>query len=135
MRLWARNNGMSVHELVDLDGSGFDVPPLDWLSGDAPRGVQTGIKALMQAVLEDGMRSYLARDERLRTEAEWWIASSSRRSPFAFAIVCETLSLEPGAVRIALRRLRAKNLPARQAVGRTRPNARRPARLLARKAG
>jgi len=134
MRLWARNDGMSVHELVDSDGRGFDLPPLDWLGGGEPRGALTGVKALMQAVLEDGVRSYLARDERLRTEAEWWIASTSRRSPFAFAVVCETLSLEPGAVRIALRRLRAKNLTARQALGRIRPNARRAGRLLARKA-
>ncbi|MFN8641548.1 MAG: hypothetical protein U0802_07795 [Candidatus Binatia bacterium] len=32
------------------------------------------------------------------------------RSPFDFHVVCETLGLEPGALRIALDRLRAQNV-------------------------
>jgi hypothetical protein len=131
MNFYARG-GVAVPELVDFNGHSLEaeIPPLDWLAAGERRSVASGIKALMQAVLEDGVRSYLARDKRLRAEAEWWIASGSRRSPFAFTIVCETLGLEPGAVRVAVRRLRENNLPARQILGRTRPNGRRPGRLV-----
>lgn len=121
---------------LPIQGFEADLPPLDRLADSEPRGVtRSGVKALMQAVLEDAVRSYVARDARLRTEAEYWIASSSRRSPFAFCVVCEVLGLAPGAVRVALRRLREKNPSSRHVFGRTRPNVRRPARLVAQKPG
>ena len=64
------------------------------------------MKALMLAVLEDGINSYLHDKGRSRDEAEVWVATPQRRSPFSFAVVCETLGLEPQAVRTALRRKR-----------------------------
>ena len=105
--------------------------PLGSLIGGDPRwGQYTGVKALMLAVLEEGIRNYLGSNVRLRGEAAYWIASPSRQSPFAFCTVCETLGLEPSAARLALERLREKNVPARDALGRSRPNVRRPERRL-----
>ena len=135
MKLSVRHAIPLVPDVIDLDSQGFEIglPPLDSLGGGEPHGAQyTGIKALMLAVLEDGVRNYLAPGGRLRAEAESWIASPPRGSPFAFSTVCEVLGLEPSAVRVALRRLREKNQSARRVLGRTRPNVRRPARLLAR---
>lgn len=118
------------------DARQSDLPPLDWLRGGEPRDArQLPIKALMQAVLEDGIRSYLARDQRIRTEAEYWVSSPNGRSPFAFRTVCETLGLEPDAVRGTLERLREKNRSAPQSLGRIRANVRRTGRLLPHKAG
>jgi len=96
------------------------------VGGGEPRSAEyTGLKALMLAVLEDGILSYLARGGVERAEAETWIAGRSRRSPFSFPVVCETLGLEPSAVRIALRRLRTQSASVRRPIGRSRPNVRR----------
>lgn len=89
--------------------------------GMAPRSMKqratdaAGIRALMLAVLEDGIRSYCAGTGRAREEAERWIWTHDRTSPFSFAVVCEVLGLDPSAVRKALGRL--------QPGGRVRPNA------------
>lgn len=116
-------------------GSGdLDLLDLMTLSGGEPRGgAYTGTKALMVAVLEDGIRSYLSPVARVRAEAECWIGARRHRSPFSFGVVCETLGLQPDAVRAALRRLRAHRVSPRRAVKRTRPNVRRPGRLVVRK--
>ena len=127
-----------VPELLDLGGQGIEpgLSPLDLVSAGEPRwGTHTGIKALMLAVLQEGIRNYLGSRPRLRSEAACWIASVSRSSPFAFCTVCETLGLEPGAVRIALQRLRETNVSAHEAVGRSRPNVRHLGPMLGRSAG
>ena len=119
--------------MSDLD---FDLLRVSSLGGGEPRTNQyTGTKALMLAILEDGIRSYLSPVGRLRSEAEYWVTSTRQRSPFSFAVVCETLGLEPEAVREALRRLRTKNVSPRRAVGRSRPNVRRSGRIVTRKLG
>ncbi len=84
-----------------------------------------GIKALMLAVLEDGISSYFAGDWRARFEAERWIYSSLRHWPFSFVVICETLGLEPDAVRAALRKMRAANSHLPPAIARLRLNVRR----------
>jgi hypothetical protein len=114
--------------VADLDDLDFepDFPPLDWLTtGEPPGAPQGGVKLLMLAVLEDGIRSYLGSEVRARTEAECWVESPAGGSPFAFRVVCESLGLEPSAVRAALRRLRTKKLRSRRGLRRTRPNVRR----------
>ena len=65
----------------------------------------TGTKALMLAVLEDGIRCYLSNKKRLQREAETWIYCS-RRLVFSFSVLCETFGLDPNATRHALRKLR-----------------------------
>jgi len=95
----------------------------------------TGVKALMRAVLENGITCYLSSAPRVRAEAEYWIDTKAGRAPFSFAVVCETLALEPDAVRAALRRLRNGGATPRRAFGRRRPGGRRAGRLLARAVG
>ena len=80
--------------------------------GERRNGEYAGVKALMLAVLEEGIRAYCARTGRLRTEAEHWVRSNLH-APFSFATICETLELEPDAVRRALPRLRTEPLPRR----------------------
>jgi len=103
--------------------------------GERRNAVLSGIKGLLLAVLEDGIRSYLSPVAEVRGEAEYWVGSGRTRSPFAFVVICETLGLEPSAVRAALERMRAQQIDASRAIGRTRPNVRRAHRVTQRQAG
>jgi hypothetical protein len=85
----------------------------------------TGTRALMLAVFEDGVRCYLTASGRTRSEAEEWVCSAQRRSPFSFVVVCEALGLQPSAVRTALRRFRARSMTIEGPLGRSRPYSRR----------
>jgi hypothetical protein len=76
--------------------------------GESHSAPYTGTKALMLAVLVDAIRNYLSPEPGARAEAEGWVRSRQRRSVFSFIVVCETLGLEPKAVRPALRNLRAQ---------------------------
>jgi len=78
----------------------------------------------MLAVLQNGIESYMGPLGRIRTEAECWVKAEARRSPFSFEVVCETLGLEPDAVRTALQRRRARNAASGRPIGRIRPNVR-----------
>lgn len=80
----------------------------------------TGTKALMFAVLEDGIRNYLSGKVRLREEAERWVHGRQARSVFSFVVVCETLGIEPTALAKALRRLKSSRTTA-GVIGRNRP--------------
>jgi len=108
-------------------GLGNDVADLSSLLGSsAPQASNfSGTKGLLLAVLEDGIRSYLSPVGEVRSEAEYWVNSSRARSPFCFVVICETLGLEPVAVRRALERMRAQAVDPARAIGRTRPNVRR----------
>jgi DNA-binding transcriptional ArsR family regulator len=113
-----------------------DADLLGMLSGGEPRsGALNGTKALLLAVLEDGIRSYLSPVHDIRAEAEYWVGSRRARSPFCFVVICETLGLEPSAVRRALERLRVQRVDPARAIGRTRPNVRRAHRVTRREAG
>src|SRR5690554_5986581 len=89
---------------IDVDSSlrgEIDGPCLAW--GSPSVGTcSAGVRALMLAVLEEAIQSFLGLDRRAREEAERWIATPLARSPFSFTVVCETLGLEPGAARRAL---------------------------------
>ena len=114
----------------------LDFLRLTSLGGGESRSAQyTGTKALMLAILEDGIRSYLSPVARIRNEAEYWVKTGRQRSPFCFTVVCETLGLEPEAVRTALERMRAREVSPRRALGRSRPNVRRTGRLVGRRTG
>ncbi len=75
--------------------------------GESRVNSSSGIKALMLAVFEDGVRCYLGPAGGHRTEAEAWV-SSKRSAAFSFNTVCEMLSFDPDAVRRALLRLRGE---------------------------
>lgn len=97
--------------------------------GESRRGPLTGTRALMLAVLEDGIRSYLGKRRTLADEAELWIDSRRRTTPFCFDVVCETLGLDPGAVRKALHRMKDAKTPANKVLPRVRNNVRIPGRV------
>jgi hypothetical protein len=104
------------------------------VTGGEPRSGQlTGTKALMLAVLEDGIRSYLGSSRVIAHEAEFWIHSPRRHSPFSFVVVCEMLGLDPDAVRKTLERMKNENVSPRKALPRARHNVRIPGRVYARK--
>ena len=130
------NTGEGSRREVGVGDLDLDLLRLSSLAGGEPRAAQyTGTKALMLAILEDGIRSYLSPVGRIRNEAEYWVKSARSRSPFSFAVVCETLGLEPSAVRAALERMRAKNVSPRRAIARSRPNVRRTGRIMGRRTG
>jgi hypothetical protein len=106
-----------------IDG---EVAALLGIGGGESRPVPLiGIRALMLAMLEDAVRAYLGSNPRECDEAEAWIDSARSRWVFSFATVCETLGLEPPAVREALRRLQSRPpLERRLRFGKSRPNAR-----------
>jgi len=85
---------------------------------------EAGIRALMLAVLEDGIHSLRSRNSLVRAEAELWMTSRERRYVFSFAVICEALNLEPGAVRRSVIRVLAGKATGRRALKRSRPNVR-----------
>lgn len=118
-------------------GDDPEVRPSHPVRGKEPRGVGqlTGTKALMLAVLEEGIRSYLRGSRVIAHEAEFWILSHRQRSPFAFTVVCEILGLDPNAVRKTLRDMKTANVSPRKALPRARHNVRRPGQVHPRKTG
>jgi len=78
-------------------------------SGAGPFGRMpfSGTKALLFAVLDDGIRCYFSPNPRVRRDAEHWIDDPRARGPFAFRSICELFLLDPDAVRASLDRLRA----------------------------
>lgn len=93
----------------------------------------TGTRALMLAVLEDAIRCFLDGRKSDQEEASGWIHSNWRGSPFSFVVVCETLHLEPTAVRKVLCGMRAARVQSRAAIPRARKNVRVPGRVCLRK--
>ena len=89
--------------------------------GESRTGCYTGTKALMLAVFEDAIRSYMNSASRSHGEADRWVHDERRRSPFSFCVICDTLGLDPSAVRKALD-IRART---GQLIKRVRPNTRR----------
>jgi|SRR5579862_1385052 len=87
------------------DHSGADLVRHLMLGG-APRNTHhDGTKALMLAVLEEGLRCYFGPRGHRHREAETWIWSKNT-SAFSFITICETLDVQPHVVRQALPRLK-----------------------------
>jgi hypothetical protein len=126
-RSLARDMGFSDDDDVNL----LRLQPVT--GGESRTGQLTGTKALMLAVLEDGIRSYLSSSRIIASEAEFWVHSPRRHSPFSFVVVCEMLGLDADAVRKTLKRMKADNVSGRKAIPRARHNVRIPGRVYARK--
>ena len=81
--------------------------PEQFFEGARRDSQASGEKALMMAVLEDGIRCF---QEHLRTprsnprllsqQAEAWIRAVDYEWPFSFNNVCETLGIDPSALRL-----------------------------------
>jgi hypothetical protein len=110
-----------VQTLTTVSLSTGELRWLATLGGGEPSSEPfTGVKALMLAVLREGIRSYLDDNWRVRQEAERWINNTKGRSVFSFNVVCETLGFEPSAISIGIRKLRAREIPP-EFIGRARP--------------
>lgn len=79
----------------------------------------SGEKALMLAVLEDGIRCFQehltnprSNPRLLSQQSEQWIRAVDYEWPFSFNNVCETLGIDPDALRSALLGWKAKRLAA-----------------------
>src|SRR5690242_21910 len=93
------------------------VLPEQFFEGARRDSQASGEKALMLAVLEDGIRCF---QEHLRNprsnprllsqQAESWIRAVDYEWPFSFNNVCETLGIDPSALRAALLDWKAKRL-------------------------
>jgi hypothetical protein len=101
----------------------------------AARRPPDGPRTLMFAVLEDGIRSYLAnmhatRPSRRRQfeEAKAWIETRRDIGPFAFETLCETFDIDPEKLRVQLRTMSGWKLPRRLTGIVSRPRGPRPAR-------
>ena len=112
------------------------VLPEQFFEGARRDSQASGEKALMLAVLEDGIRCF---QEHLRNprsnprllsqQAEAWIRAVDYDWPFSFNNVCETLGIDPGALRDALLNWKAKRLAERDAQGGPTPAAKKVYRL------
>src|SRR5438067_5513874 len=91
--------------------------PEQFVEGVRTDSYVSGEKALMLAVLEDGIRCF---QEHLRNprsnprllsrQAEEWIRAVDYEWPFSFNNVCETLGIDPSALRAALLAWKATRL-------------------------
>ncbi len=120
----------------DGDEADLDLRGMGLLGGgESNSGQLTGTKALMLAVLEDGIRSYLGGSRLVAEDAEYWISSPRQGSPFSFEVICEILGLNPEAVRRNLRQMKIEHISPRKAIPRARNNVRIPGRVYARRQG
>jgi hypothetical protein len=85
-----------------------DVPTGEQYDQIGRRNARSGAHLLMLAVLEEGVRSYLSSNAVVRAEAEAWVASNTRKWPFAFAAICDALGFDVDAARLGLERLRER---------------------------
>ena len=112
------------------------VLPKQVLAGARRDSYASGEKALMLAVLEDGIRCF---QEHLRNprsnprllsqQAEAWIRAVDYDWPFSFNNVCETLGIDPSALRAALLAWKAKRLAERDFHGAPTPTSKKVYRL------
>ena len=96
----------------------------------------SGEKALMLAVLEDGIRCFQEHLRNARSnprllsqQAEEWIRAVDYEWPFSFNNVCETLGIDPSALRRALLAWKAARLAERETDGGPTPAAKKVYRL------
>lgn len=83
-------------------------------------------KALMYAVLKDGIRSFYKyvgstrrKYRRLSDEAEAWITTDSWDEPFSFRVICDTLGIDPDGLRSRLMDWKRTEMVRRELTGDT----------------
>jgi hypothetical protein len=112
------------------------VLPEQFFEGARRDSCISGEKALMLAVLEDGIRCFQEHLRNARSnprllsqQAEEWIRAVDYEWPFSFNNVCETLGIDPSALRHALLAWKAARLAEREADGGPTPTAKKVYRL------
>ncbi len=83
-------------------------------------------KALMYAVLKDGIRSFYKytgstrrKYRKMSDEAEEWLMEDSWDDPFSFTVICDTLGIDPGCLRTKLLAWKDSELERRRMTGDT----------------
>jgi len=110
-----------MKEMAEVSSASLQVSTLEQTIAAPPWG---GIRALMLAVLEEAIHSLRVPDSVARAEAELWMGSQERRYVFSFAVICETLGLDPSAARRSVMGLLDKKATRGRLLRRSRPNAR-----------
>ena len=112
------------------------VLPEQFLQGYRRDSFISGEKALMLAVLEDGIRCFQehlrnprSNPKLLSQEAEAWIRTVDYDWPFSFNNICETLGINPEALRAALLNWKAKRLSEGETRGKPTPTDKKVYRL------
>lgn len=87
--------------------------PVQFFGRFCGNGQPTGEERLMLALLEDAANVYCGRlggraGLRELREVERWLASTDLSYVFSFERICQTLDLDPGYIRLGLRRSRAR---------------------------
>lgn len=100
------------------------------ITDETPTAIRClGIKALMLAMLEDAIHCLSSSQILVRTKAEYWIASREHHYVFSFAVICETLGLEPSRVRRSVMGLVDDKRTGGHLLKRSRPNGRQSASM------
>ena len=112
------------------------VLPAQFFEGARRDSLASGEKALMLAVLEDGIRCF---QEHLRNprsnprllsqQAEAWIRAVDYDWPFSFNNVCETLGIDPSALRTTLLSWKVRRLAEDGSTGVPTPHSKKVYRL------
>jgi hypothetical protein len=130
-------NAYDTHLAYDAgatrDEDALEILRLNPVASGESRAQLTGTKALMLAVFDDGIRSYLNGSRLVQAEAEDWLNSNRRYSPFAFVVLCETFGLDPHAVRATVKRMKQEHRAPGEILPRVRNNVRVPGRVCLRK--
>jgi len=88
-------------DTADYKFDGASLPFIDKPLGTGS-AYQSGVKSLMIAVFEEGIRCFFSSKPEEHIEAESWVLSGERGYVFAFMTICDTLDLDGHAVRQAL---------------------------------
>jgi len=115
-----------MKEMAQVAFASLEIPTPEMPTATQPHAALpwSGIRALMLAVLEDAIHNLRSPERIARAEAEQWITSGERRYAFSFAVICETLNLEPSAVRRSVIGLLEKKRGRGRLMTRSRPNVR-----------
>ncbi len=125
----------NLEALADLFAPDIILPE-QFVEGVRSDSYVSGEKALMLAVLEDGIRCF---QEHLRNprsnprllsrQAEEWIRAVDYDWPFSFNNVCETLGIDPSALRTTLLSWKVQRLAEAGSTGVPTPHAKKVYRL------
>jgi len=110
----------NVNTELDQIGSYGDLLGQQYYDMVGSRRPPDGPRTLMFAVLEDGVRCYLAnmhatrpRLRRIFEEAKAWIEDRKAIGPFAFETLCTTFDIDAEGLRKQLRTMSGRTLPRR----------------------
>jgi hypothetical protein len=129
--------------LYDLSAAHQTLPPAavlpeQFFHAAKPHGAR-GEVALMRAVLEDAFNCFQKlfsaptkkRSQRLAREAERWFFDNDTRWPFSFVNICVVLGLDPGYIRLGLKRWQQQHATEPQKVRRRASVSPRPLKIAA----